>query len=391
MPLLTQKGLGFIVADALKRLKNQRCFGGTVTTRFKDEWHGKGDTIYVRAPGTFTTVDATQTIDTYQTPAEANVPITLNHYRAVPIQLSLLDATYSLADFNQQYAAGAIEAISDYIDVTLAKEIALNTYWHHGQVGVTPNSASAFTQAKRWLAKGQAPPYGDGGRFAVLNEDAEASLLDQALVVQAQMRGSDRPLLRGEIGEIYGFRTLMNQNVYKHTGGTLSAAAAVQTNASGAAGATTLVFKGGATLTGTMLQGDVFALDHGGAVGERHYVLTADATAASNLITVSFAPGLAADIAANAAVTIPFGTDGTADTGVCNLYYHKDHTILASTKIAQPKTPNVIWAQATDSVSGLSIMALAGFAMSGLTDQLVYVTLFGVAHPRKGFACRVFG
>jgi hypothetical protein len=392
MAVLVQKSLGFITADALKRLKNQRCLGGMVTPRFKDEWKEKGDTIYVRDPGTFTTVDASSAISSYQTPSENSVAVALDKFRGVPIDLSLLDATYKVKDFNVQYADGALDAISDYVDVQLATEMSKHIHWHSSTVGTTPTDASGYTEAKRWMAKGQTPPYGSGDRFAVLNEDAEARMLDQSLIVQAQQRGQSRSLLRGEIGEIYGYRTAMNQNIAKFTGGTLSASGTLQTNASGAAAATSLVFKAsGTTLTGTITDGQPFSLDHGDTTGVRHYVATALATAAANTVTVSFYPALAADIAVSQTVTMPHGTDGTADVSADNLFFHRKHTILASAKIATPKTPNVTWATATDPVSGLSIMAVVGFDIDNVKDKMLYLTLFGIAHPRKGFGMRLFG
>lgn len=159
-------------------------------------------------------------------------------------------------------------------------------------------------------------------RSLLLNYDAEANALGLPIFQRVNESGDVSVMREGYIGRRLGFDWDSESYMPTFTGGTLSDGtnkAALINSATVAIGDTSVAMDS-ATLTGTLKAGDLFTV----AGDTQQYVVTADATAAANAITVSFSPAAKVAWADNAAVTF------VADHDLAGLAMQKQAIAFAS-------------------------------------------------------------
>jgi hypothetical protein len=123
-------------------------------------------------------------------------------------------------------------------------------------------------------------------RRLVLDPAADNKLLQVLTFVEADRVGDTGTALReASLGRKYGLDIFSDQNVVTHDNGTIAHTGTFAINGVVAAAATSAAFDG-TTVTGTWKKGSVFTV----AGQTQQFVVTADATAAANAITVSFLP-----------------------------------------------------------------------------------------------------
>jgi len=182
-------------------------------------------------------------------------------------------------------------------------------------------------------------------RYAMINPTVAGGLIKDTNLIEVNKAGNDESLRDAEVGRLYSFDNYETNNLTDFVGGTLSDGstkdALVASNA--AIGATSITFDE-TTLTGTLVEGDIFVL-----VGDtQEYVVTADAVAATNAITVSFAPAL--KIATTDGVAVSFQADYTA----AGLAFHKDAYIFGTAPVSIDFTGGNLVEMFTDPVSGIT-------------------------------------
>ena len=196
-----------------------------------------------------------------------------------------------------------MEEAVDALARTIIKSV-LSTYTgiynHVGAAGTTPfaSDTSVAQSARKLLNQNGVPT---NNRALILNFDAEENAIGLPLFQRVNESGDDSVMREGYIGRRLGFDWDTDAYMPSFTGGTLSngtSKAALINNASVAIGDTSVPMDS-ATLTGTLVVGDLFTV----AGDSQQYVVTAAATASGNAVTVSFDPPAKVAWADNAVVT----------------------------------------------------------------------------------------
>lgn len=385
----------FYASEALIQLENSLGMGRTVHRGFDEERRafGKGDVINIKRPASFTVSDigsAAQNVTT------ESVQLSLSFAKEVRISIPdtefaktgeaiindhIRPATYALANYVEQQLFALYKDIPNYFDVA-------------GGAGSTA-VASDVVNVRKVLANAGVPMDNPAMLSLALNFDTEAALLSSSAFTQWQGSGGtgERAQVAGILGQRFGIGNIWaTQNVTSHTKGTINDTALLINNGAGyAAGSTTINLDAAdASVTGTLLAGDVLTIAHGGTTGTKNYVVTATSTASGNAFTgVTISPGLAAAVADNAVVT------ARADDHAAMLAYHRDAFALAFARLPDHKMfQNGLGLQVAsiqDPASGVSIRARVAYDNTNSAVQVVLDTLFGVKTLNPYLAARLCG
>jgi hypothetical protein len=310
-----------------------------------------------------------------------SVPIPLNYWREAPFYLTDKDMVEAMEGIIPMQASEAIKRLGNYVDRIVLGEYK-SFYGYHGTAGSTPfaSTTTDATQVRKVL-NNQLAPLGD--RHVIVNPDCEANALDLRAFQDQSWSGSPAAIVEGDLNRKFGFQWWMNQNVLTHTAGTLSDGTGHRaiTNGALAAGVTTMNIDA-TTLTGTIVEGDVFVF----AGHTQTYVVTntSTLTASGNAVTgVTFAPAL--QVAVGDGVQVTF-----KDTHVVNLAMHRDAIALASRPFEPiPNGLGAISQSAVDEITGLALRLEV--TREHKRTRFSYDILFGVATVRRELGCRLAG
>lgn len=208
----------------------------------------------------------------------------------------------------------------------------------------------------------------------MIDPDAEANALLLRAFQDASYRGDVRGIIDGQIGRKLGSDWNMDQNVKTHTKGTLLANPLV--NGTPAVGVKTFNADK-ATLTGTVVEGDIFTI----AGDTQTYVITTGATASGNAITLTFEPGLKIAPADNAVITFKA-------THVANLNFHRDAFALVNRPL-EDQGGAIAIQSAIDPISKLVLRLEV--SREHKRTRWSYDILYGVQCVRRELASRIAG
>lgn len=183
--------------------------------------------------------------------------------------------------------------------------------------------------------------------------------------------GSTAALREGSIGRLFGLDNYMSQAVKHHTAGTLSAA--IKPKESTKAGATQLTLAATA-VTGALKKGDILTI-----LGDT-YVVTADAAAASNEITVPIYPALKKDVTTATNVTV--AGDHTA-----NLAFVAPAFAFVTRPLVTPAGVDCY----TTSYNGISLRVTKGYDMKHKREMLSMDVLYAYKTIYPELAVRAMG
>jgi len=168
----------------------------------------------------------------------------------------------------------------------------------------------------------------------------------------------------------------MDQNVKKHTKGTLTGdEGTIKVKGAVSAGATQIVIDG-ANLTGTLVKGDVIA------ISGKSYVVTENATAAANEIAVKLYPETT-EIANDTEVAI-------VSTHTANLAFHKNAFALVSRPLALPRGLSSEQ-KAIVNYDGFGLRVIYDYNSQYKKDVISIDMLCGVKTLSPELACRLLG
>ena len=281
----------------------------------------KGSSVDVPVSSAIAVQDVTPSYvppdDAGQTPTK--VSVLLDKWKEAPFFLTDREIDDVTAGYLPMQAQEAVKALANQIDrdiLALYKDV----YGFAGAAGTTPfaTSATEFLQADQILDDQLAPT---SGRNFVMNAKAKAAALGLTNIQSAYGRGDTSGIKKGELGEILGANWFMDQNVPRHTAGTITTGLIAKAATAVAAGLKTFVATTAAS-TGAcaLVVGDVIAI----AGHTTTYVLTAAATQASAAsdVTLVFEPALERALVGSEAITVK------ASHRV-NLVFHRDAFALA--------------------------------------------------------------
>lgn len=267
--------------------------------------------------------------------------VTLDHWYEAPFQMSDNDAVSVAGGFIPMQASEAVKALANDADAYLwGKHTAF--YNAAGVAGTTPASIANFADARKKLNKSLAPV---DNRFGVLDPDAENNFLTLANILQADQRGDQGGIIRGEIATKLGVAWYMDQNITSYTPGTGWVTGWALSTVAAAVGDTTLNIIN-ATASGTVKVGDIFTVSG----GSQQYVITTAAQASATVaLLVGFTPALATAAVTGAALTV------VSSAYVVNLVCHRDAFAFASRPLGGLFSAGNVFQAETDPISGIAL------------------------------------
>jgi hypothetical protein len=317
-----------IAKQALATLYAQTVMLPLVHRDYENEYQRVGDTITVRKPATFVARDfvADGNAIQIQNASEGSVAVVMNKHLDVSFEVTSKELTLTLADFNSQLLAPALMAIAQGVDQLLFG-LYVDIYNTTGTAGVTPSTVADVTAPRRVLQVNKVPPT---ERRLVFDPFAEEKMLQIEAFTNTQWNpvSNAEALNEAALGRKYGFDIFGGQNVKLHDNGTIAHTGTFATVGSSNAGTSSVTING-TTVTGTWKAGSLFTVAFGAPSVTYTYLLTADATAAANSITVAVAPTIP--------VTIPGSTTVVRlSNHTANLAFHRTAFAFVTRPLAMP-------------------------------------------------------
>lgn len=367
-----------IARQLLPRLIENLVFPNLVYKDFSSEFVlGKGATIQVKKPVILTASDFDESTGTSaQGVSEESVEVTLDKLATVDVEFGAIQRATNVDGLNRLFLDPAAIALAQKINsdgLLLYKDIP----YIGGAAGTTPDALSDFTAARLSLNNRNVPV---SPRYALWDPTAESKFLEIDSVIEADKSGTTQALRNGSIGRLMGFDNYMSQAVKSHTIGTLATAGTSGKKIflkGAAAGATTVILDTDDTaLTGTLVKGDILTFTKSGVSST--VVVTEDAEAVTNEISIKIYPALTA--ADNAEVSI------TAKH-VANLAFHPSAFAFVTRPLAAPAGVESY----VTSYNGVTLRVVRGYDMKYKKETLSMDVLYGYKTMYPELAVRYLG
>lgn len=391
-----------IAKVGLAQLENNLVMGKKVYRDYSKEFVKVGDTISVRRPVKFTAEDGAVAVN--QDVTEGKFTIQMSSRKHVSWSFSTQDLTLSIEEYNERYIKPAAIALANKIDYDLCG--LYNKVWNWVGTPASPvNSFSDFAKAPQRLDEGAVP---QDMRSAVLSPaDAWGLVGSQtALYMQDVARGAYRS---GDIGNIAGVSTAMDQNIRTHTNGAAAGGGLVNganqnvTYATAKDTNTQSLITDDWTSATTFKAGDVFTIADVYAVNPvskqstgvlQQFVIQSDLTATTTNATLTIAPAIITSgpyqtvdsVPADDAAITMMGT-GSAQYAQ-NLVFHKNAFALV---MADLEMPDGAVFKARESQNGYSMRVIKYYDGENDEDKIRLDILYGVKAIYPDLACRLSG
>jgi len=367
-----------VAKESVLALENNLVMANCVHRAYSPEFQsGRGCTVVIRKPASFTATAFTSTVG-YSTITEGSVAVVLDKLWDVSFQVGAKEAALDIVDFSEQLIQPAMRAIAQAVDSDILSRSATACAGHF-PVTSTP-VVSDISGIEAVLDVLKAPPT---DRRLVLNPVTKSAYMALDAFLHASKRGDGGQALRaGEIGQVLGFQTYMDQNVPSQTRRFLDANAAVAgtgnlTGALAAADTACTVTGATAAAVSTAPIGTPFKFTG----YDEWFYMTAPCTAGtSGIATVTqFSPAVKATIADTAVVTFQM-------TGRDNLAFHKN----AIAFVTAPLEPPMGGARgAVVSRNGLSCRVVFGYDQQYKFNNVSIDMLCGVKMLDKDLCARL--
>lgn len=391
-----------IAKVGLAQLENNLVMGKKVYRDYSREFVKVGDSISVRRPVKFTAQDGAVAIN--QDVTEGKFTLSMDKRKHVSWSFSTQDLTMSIVEYNERYIKPAAIALANQIDYDLTG--LYNKVWNWVGTPASPvDSFADFAKAPRRLDEGAVP---QDNRHAVLSPADSWGLIGSqtALYMQDVARGAYR---RGDLGEIGGVMTAMDQNIRTHTngaaagGGLINGANQNVTYATSMDTNTQTLITDDWTASTTFKAGDVFTIADVYAVNPvskqstgvlQQFVIQNDITATGTNCTLTIAPAIITSGPYQTVDSVP--ADGAAITMVGtgsaqyaqNLVFHKNAFALV---MADLEMPDGAAFKARESQNGFSMRVIKYYDGEMDEDKIRLDVLYGVKAIYPDLATRLSG
>lgn len=304
---------------------------------------------------------------------ETEIDLTLEKHFYKRIDLTTKQKSLELSDFTRLVTLPAVQGIAESIDKFFLRNMQVFRKNLTGTVGNRPSTAAHVAAANKTLNDLKVM---GSGRIALVDTTVEASLT-QLTNWASQDYGQDGPsaVREGYLARRWGFDFVRDANLgafsRSSAAGCLTGSPVTKDDANVlAVGDTSITVDGITDATGTIYAGTAFTL----AGDTTRYVVRKDATIASNTVTLTITPGLAADPGDGAVVT-------WEAAGYSNLVYHTNAVagaIVAPVPLAQGSS--------VQSFRGVSLRVSMDSSITSLADSIVYDVFVGcrVIQPDGG-------
>lgn len=409
--VLTAKNAPGVTSKLVAAYIREKCpFFRSITKEPEAAWGEQyasanpGDTIYVRKPMrplVGTTLDVTSAIQDIK---EEKVALTFGSPRVVAIKMNSLEAFYDrpiqfwAKDFVEPIVASMADAVEQFA-LSTAITATANIV---GTSGTQPGAVLGFGQAKQFIDENGCPMSAE--RFAIINPATNTSTIDARKGLFQKSDLIAEQYVKGYIGSGESFNYFQSSVLPNITAGTNAANQTVNTAPTEATN--TIIISGttGQTITaGTVIYFanvfEVHPLTKQSYNRLKPFVVTANATAASSLYTLTVSPtfysstsgGLqncSALPSVSAAVTFWQGTPVASAVHQQNLVFHPDAFRGVTAKLP---VPGGVEFASTTSYEGMNVRAVRQFDIRTSEHIMRFDILPGIAAVRPEWACRYAG
>ena len=365
----------FYANEGLIALEASLGMAGRVYRGYDKEAKAKGSTIEIRRPGTFVAQDAPSSDQNVEA---SGIEMRLDYWKEVKFSLTDKELTFTGEEIIKEHIRPAVYALSKDIDSKL-NGLAEFVPWFVDAQAVT--SIDDLTGVSQVMFENRVP-MDDGNLSLEVGSTLRAGF--QKLFASNNLAGaaSQEVLRTGHIGNWLGFELFGNQNVGSHVKGTCSVAALAVNGAFGKGA--TVINLDAATVTGTLVLGDSFAIT---GDGQRYVVVnSAPVTASGNAFTgVQVYPPLAQAVADNAVVTVSLMnyTNSVA--------FHTNAFALGMAPLSDigEQLGNARVASVVDQRSGLAMRSRIWYAPDASAVKVALDVLYAVKCLDGNLACRL--
>lgn len=393
-----------ITKEALRILHNKLPFIKNVDKQHDKETtfggQKRGASIRIRKPNQYTVrsgwpINAQDQNEQYET-------LTIGNPRGVDMYFTDADLALEIDEFSRRFIAPAINVLASSIDSEFFTDMYAAVYQSVGTPGTTPASALVYLQGNQKLNESAVP---EDPRKMIINPAAQAATVNALTGLFNPATAISQQYTKGAMGSALGMDFFMSQNVPVHTCGsrvgTILIDDAALTNMT--EGTTTMHIDGLTNATDTVKAGDVFTIGSVYAVNPetkastgalQQFTVTADATAASNEVDITFTPAIystgalqnvSAQPADGAAVTFV----GTASTAYPqNMLFHPEAFTFATANLEMPSDVSF---KSQLEMDGINIRLLRQYDINNAAYPCRLDVFWGGLAQRPQMACRVWG
>jgi len=392
-----------IAKVGLAQLQNNLVMGNKVYRQYSKEFVKVGDTISVRRPVQFSAQDGATAVN--QDVTEGKFSVQMASRKHVSWSFNTQDLTLSVEDYNERYIRPAAIALANQIDYDLCG--LYNKVWNWvGTPGQVVNSYADFALGPKRLDKMAVP---QDMRQSVLSPDDKWGMLGSQTALYIQGAANDA-YRRGDLGDIGGVSTAMDQNIRQHTTGALAGSPQVDganqnvTYATSKDSNTFSLITKGWTGNTTILPGDVLTLDGCYSVNpkskattgvlQQFVVISGGPASGGGAATLVLAPAMITSgpyqnvtaAPADSATITPLGTGATAYAQ--NLVFHKNAFALVT---ADLQMPDGVAFKAREAQDGYSLRVIKWYDGENDEEKIRLDVLYGVKAIYADLATRLSG
>jgi len=392
-----------ITKEALRILHNNLAFVGSIDKQHDKETtfggQKRGASIRIRKPNQYKirtgwTIDAEDQNEQYDT-------LTIGTVKGVDMNFTDADLALDIDEFSRRFITPAVSRLAAEVDLLTYQNCYKSVYNLVGTAGTAPNAALTYLSAGQKLSE-FATPITD--RKVVINPAAQAATVNALTGLFNPSGAISKQYTEGAMGKALGFDFMMSQNVPVHTCGSRVGTILIDGTVS-TEGSSTIHVDGLTNATDTWKEGDVFTVAGVYAVNPetkestgslQQFVVTADATAASNEVDLTVSPAMYTSASGGLQTIDAFPQDGaavtvvgTASTGYAqNMAFHKEAFTFASANLEMPSDVSFKSQQAMD---GINIRILRQYDINNANYPLRLDVFFGSLAQRPSMACRITG
>lgn len=389
-----------ITREAMRILENN-----SVITRVADRQYDKsfaanpaiGDTLRIRKPSRYLVTDG-PTLSVQDT-TQQKVDLVVANQKHVDMAFTDQELALSISDFSSLIIEPVVSQLATSVDLAVFQAAVKQIGNSVGTPGTTPATTQVLLSANEKLSNLATPL---SQRSLIVNPAGNAALVEGMKSLFNPGADISSQWKEGMMGSnVLGFREIsMSQNVPQFTTG--SRTGTITVNTTSVNGATTIILD--ATTGHTFKEGDVFTIANVNAVNPQtrqttgqayQFVVKADATAASSLVTLTIDAIYAGETQqlanidalpqATAAVTF---LGGASTAYPQNLALHKSALAFVTADMPVPKGMDM----ASRIVhNGISLRFVRGFDITNSRFVSRLDILFGSQVVRPEMACRVWG
>lgn len=348
-----------IANEALMVLQSNLVMADLVHRDYSNEFVNVGDTITVRKPAKFVAKNFTGTTSA-QDIAEGSVPVKLDRFRDVTVNVTSKEMTLDIKDFSAQVIAPAMQAIAQAIDEDILS-VAVANAGNSIAATASPENLSDIANMAKTLDLNKVPTQ---NRRLVMHPTHKYSYALTDNLSKVSYAGDNMTLRDALLGRVYTLDTYMDQNAPDTSAATAGTATAYKV--SGTKGESTVALSSVTATTATVKEGDAFILNG------YMYRFTADATAVSGSVSSVAIDQPLVETVSNISATIINKPNSVA--------FHRNGIALVNRSLALPMGASKA---AIASADGLGVRVVYDYDSDTKTDKISFDIIYGVKELDK--------